>query len=164
MTGASSGIGKAVAELFAREGAAVVVVHHDHPEDAEKVIGGIVAAGGKALAIAADVRGQAQVDAVFEGAVEAFGAPTILVNAAGVDAAGIPVADMEADHFEMVLRTNLVGPFLFCRAFVRDARRAKVAAGSSRLALYLASDAAGYATGATFTLDGGLAMNLGQGA
>lgn len=248
VTGASSGIGKAVSELFAQEGAAIVIVHHDHPDDAQKVIEGIAAKGGRAIAVAADVRDETAVDMVFEQAHEAFGAPTILVNAAGVDAAGIPVANMEVDHFEMVLRTNLVGPFLFCRAFVRGLRavnargkilnitsihedvprvgaadycaskgglrnltrclalelaehgisvnnlapgmvltpmnqdaiddpkvleeqtasipmkRAAQPEEIAELALYLASKAADYATGTTFTLDGGLQFNLGQGA
>lgn len=248
VTGASSGIGKAIALRFAREGGAIVVVHHDHPDEAEEVVKAIAAAGGRAIAVAADVRDEGDVDMVFEHAHKAFGAPTILVNAAGVDAAGILVADMEVDHFEMVLKTNLVGPFLFCRAFVRGCKAAKargkiinvtsvheeiprsgaadycaskgglrnltrclalelaehginvnnLAPGMvltpmnqeaiddpklleeqtasipmkraaepeevAELALYLASPAADYATGATFTLDGGLQMNLGQGA
>ncbi|MBA3487046.1 MAG: SDR family NAD(P)-dependent oxidoreductase, partial [Lysobacter sp.] len=119
VTGASSGIGKSTAQMFAREGAAVVVVHHYHPDEAKKVVDAIAAAGGRAIMVAADVRDEGEVDMVFEQAHKAFGAPTILVNAAGVDAAGIPVADMKLEQFKMVLRTNLVGPFLFCRAFVR---------------------------------------------
>ena len=107
------------------QGAAVVIVHHDHPDQAKKIIDAIAAKGGRAIAVAADVRDEAAVDMVFEQAREAFGAATILVNAAGVDAAGIPVADMKLDQFEMVLRTNLVGPFLFCRAFVRGCKAAK---------------------------------------
>ncbi len=131
VTGASSGIGKAIALRFAREGAAVVVVHHDHPDEAEEVVKAIAAAGGRAIVVAADVRDEGDVDMVFEQAHKAFGAPTILVNAAGVDAAGILVADMEVDHFEMVLKTNLVGPFLFCRAFVRGCKPQRRAARSS---------------------------------
>ena len=126
ITGASSGIGKATAELFASEGAAIVVVHHDHSQDARNVLETIEAAGGRAIAVSADVRNEMQVDMVFEKAREAFGAPTLLINSAGMDAAGIEVSDMELDHFEQVLHTNLIGPFLFCRAFVRGCKAEKV--------------------------------------
>ena len=247
ITGASSGIGKAIAELFAANGASVTVVHHDDAGAAKKIVASIEAGGGRAIAVAADVREQADVDRVFEQSNKAFGAPTILVNDAGIDAAGIPVVDMEVSRFEDVLRVNLIGPFRFCQAFLRhrvagqsgriinvssvhedipragaadycsskgglrnltrclaleladqgvtvnnlapgmvltpmnqkaidDAKVRKEQTDSipmkraaepgeiAELALYLASDAAAYATGATFTLDGGLSMNLGQGA
>ena len=248
ITGASSGIGESIARLFAEHGAAVMIVHHDQPDDAQRIVDEITASGGEARPIAADVRDEDDVDRVFATAKRELGQPTILVNSAGVDAAGIPVGDMELAHFENVIRTNLIGPFLFCRAFVRslreDNRRGKIINISSvheeipragaadycaskgglrnlsrclalelaetgttvnnlapgmvltpmnqeaiddpeklkeqvasipmkraaepsevaELALYLASKAGDYASGATFTLDGALSMNLGQGA
>ena len=248
VTGASSGIGEAISRLFAQEGAAVMMVHHDEAEDAQRIAAEITAAGGRAFPVAADVRKEADVDRVFAATVRECGAATILVNAAGVDASGIPVAEMSLEQFDKVLQTNLVGPFLFCRGFIRGlaktegkgriinitsvhedipragasdycaskgglrnltrclalelaeqgctvnnlapgmvltpmnqeaiddpkvlekqvqsipAKRAAKPEEVAELALYLASPAAAYATGATFTLDGGLQMNLGQGA
>ncbi len=70
VTGASSGIGKATARLFAQEGAEVVVVHHDDPDEAKKVVDAIEAAGGRAIMVAADVRDEAEVEKVFEQARE----------------------------------------------------------------------------------------------
>ena len=131
ITGAESGIGEATARLFAAEGANIVLVHHDKVEEAQRIVDEIVAAGGKARPIGADVRDEAEVERVFATTEREFGTPTILVNSAGVDAAGIPVADMELAQFEDVLRTNLIGPFLFCRAFVRGLSRPRRLAGSS---------------------------------
>ncbi len=65
ITGAGSGIGEATARLFAREGANVMIVHHDDPEEAQRIADEISAAGGKARPIAADVRNEADVEQVF---------------------------------------------------------------------------------------------------
>lgn len=248
VTGAGTGIGAAIARLFAAEGASVVIVHHDQVEDADRLVEEIAAAGGTARPIAADVRNEAEVVRVFATVQREVGVASILVNCAGVDAAGVPVKDMEPAQFEDVLRTNLIGPFLFCRAFVAalqptgrpgriinvtsvheeipragaadycaskgglrnltrclalelaehgitvnnlapgmvltkmnqealddpeelekqvqsiPAKRAAEPEEVAQLALYIASPAASYATGASFTLDGGLQQNLGQGA
>lgn len=247
VTGGSSGIGAAIARLFAAEGAAVAIVAHESGAAARSLVSAIEAAGGRALAIAADVGDEQNVASAFEAVTKAFGPATLLVNSAGVDASGIPVAEMPLAQFEAVLRTNLVGPFLCARAFVGELpegirgkivnissvhedlpragaadycaskgglrnltrclalelaprgitvnnlapgmvltpmnqeaidhpeklaeqvasiplKRAAEPGEIAELALYLASTAGDYATGATFTLDGGLECNIGQGA
>ena len=125
VTGASSGIGEAIARMFAAEGAAVMIIHHDDVEHAQQIVDEIAAAGGNARPLGADVRSEAEVKESFATTRRELGVPTILVNAAGVDAAGTPVGDMELAQFENVLRTNLVGPFLLCREFVRGLSAAK---------------------------------------
>jgi glucose 1-dehydrogenase len=124
VTGAGSGIGLATAALFGRNGSAVVLVHHNQEDEVRDAIEAIVRAGGRAAAVNADVRNEDDVAQVFEVTQETFGTPNLLVNSAGVDAAGINVADMTMGHFENVLRTNLVGPFLFCRAFAQGLQKA----------------------------------------
>ena len=119
VTGASSGIGEAIARLFAREGASVMMVHHDDAKAAKRIASEVTAEGGRAFPVAADVRKEADVEHVFAVTLREFGSATILVNSAGVDASGIPLAEMDLEQFENVLQTNLVGPFLFCRSFVR---------------------------------------------
>lgn len=248
VTGAGSGIGLATAVLFGQNGSAVVLVHHNQEDETREAIEEITNAGGRAAAVNADVRNEDDVARVFQVTQKAFGTPNLLVNSAGIDAAGINVADMTMDHFENVLRTNLVGPFLFCRAFAQGLQKAaargkiinissvheelpragaadycaskgglrnltrcialelaphgitanNIAPGMvltpmnqkaiddpeflkqqvssiplkraakpeevASLALFLASSAADYATGSTFTLDGGLELEVGQGA
>ena len=119
VTGGSSGIGEAIARKFAAEGAAVIIIHHDDAARAQQIVDQIERAGGRARPLGADVRSEADVKQAFETTRREFGEPVILVNAAGVDAAGIPLGEMELAHFENVLRTNLIGPFLLCREFVR---------------------------------------------
>lgn len=125
VTGGSSGIGEAIARLFAAEGAAVMIVHHDEPGEAQEIVDSIVIAGGRARPCAADVGKPEDIERLFTTTRREFGTATILVNSAGVDAAGICVADMEPAHFDDVIRTNLIGPFLSCRAFVCGLRESK---------------------------------------
>ncbi len=84
VTGASKGIGAAIARQFAKEGAAVVVNYASARDDADRTVGDILRDGGKAVAIQADVSKGADVKRLFAETEAAFGAPNILVNNAGV--------------------------------------------------------------------------------
>ena len=84
VTGASKGIGAAIARAFAKAGAAVAVNYASSKADADRVVGEIVKEGGKALAIQADVAKRANVKRLFAETTEKLGRPSILVNNAGV--------------------------------------------------------------------------------
>ena len=84
VTGSSSGVGEATAELLASLGASVVVNYHSGAEAAERIVGGIRDGGGNAVAVQADMRKDADCRRLIDSAVEAFGALHILVNNAGM--------------------------------------------------------------------------------
>ena len=248
VTGADSGIGRAIAEEFGARGASVLVNYHSNAAAAETVRQNVEKAGGKALVYQADVADPAQVRAMFEAVVSGLGTPYVLVNNAGVNGSGATIDEMEPDVFDRTLKINLYGPFYNCREFIRlrkaaggqgrivnissvheylarageaeytaskgglkmlmkslalelaphgitinnvapgmiltpmnqkaiddPALRARDAAAIplqrpgepweiAKLVAFLASDDAAYATGQTFTVDGGLSLALGQGA
>ncbi|CAN5687130.1 SDR family oxidoreductase [soil metagenome] len=248
VTGSDSGIGQATAIALAAEGASVVVNYLKDAKGAETTRQGVEEAGGKAIVVQGDVGEEAAVEAIFARCEGELGTATILINSAGVDAGGVCVADMTTESWEAALRTNLTGPFLTCRRFIKALHAAKspgkivnvtsvhqeipragaaeydaskgglrnltttlalelaedhinvnnLAPGMvltpmnqeaiddpkvleeqvqsipwkraadpkevARLAVYLASPDADYITGATFVIDGGLTLNLGQGA
>jgi glucose 1-dehydrogenase len=248
ITGSDSGMGQAMAEIFAGEGADVVVTFHTDQAGAEETRRKVEAAGRRAMVRRLDVRDEADVAALFEAVETEFGTPDILVNNAGMGSSGSDLADTPAEDFDRVIKTDLYGPFFCCREFIR---RRRVAGGKgkiinitsvheaipspgnaaygaakgglltltrslalelapmrinvnaiapglirtpmtaqrtedpekmaeelpnipwnrpgepwevARLALYLASEDADYVTGQSFTIDGGLEMNWGQGA
>jgi glucose 1-dehydrogenase len=82
VTGGNSGIGKGCALALARAGAAVAITYHSGEDEAQAVVSAIRDAGGKALAIEADVGQEADVEAMFAAAEEAFGPVRLLVNSA----------------------------------------------------------------------------------
>ena len=127
ITGADSGIGRATALAFAREGAAVFILYPSDEEGARTAKEEIEANGGRAEVGQGDVGREEDVVATFSACVESLGAPTILVNNAGIDAAGIRVKDMALERWEQSLRVNLTGPFLCSREFLR--RRGEDAQG-----------------------------------
>jgi glucose 1-dehydrogenase len=246
VTGSDSGIGRAIAEAFALEGAQVVVTYHTDQDGAKATADQVEAAGGRAMVQSLDVRDEASVIMLMGSVEENLGLPHILVNCAGIGGSK-PFVETSFADFDDVLKTDLYGPFLLCREFVRrrkDRLGGKIinitsvheaipspgntAYGAAkgglltltrslamelaeqrinvnaiapglirtpmtmkrtddpearakempripwhrpgepwevaRLALYLASDDADYVTGQSFTIDGGLEMNWGQGA
>ncbi|WP_040948911.1 SDR family oxidoreductase [Gorillibacterium massiliense] len=109
VTGAASGVGKAIAELYAKEGAKVVVA--DINEGAiSAVVDGINAAGGAAIGVVANVMKEEDVQAMVDKAVEAFGGVDILVNNAGIMDNFRLIETVEDDLWERVLAINLTGP------------------------------------------------------
>ncbi|GAB3120693.1 SDR family oxidoreductase [Streptomyces calidiresistens] len=115
VTGAGSGIGRATALAFAREGAKVLVADLNK-ETAEAVTAEITDAGGTAAAVIGDLSEQAVVDEVVTTAVESLGGVDVLVNNAGIMDGMTAVADITDAEWERVLRINLTAPFLLSRA------------------------------------------------
>jgi 3-oxoacyl-[acyl-carrier protein] reductase len=110
VTGSGKGIGRGIARRFGAEGCNVLVVARTLA-DAERVAAEVIAAGGQARALAADVRRQADMQAMARAATDAFGAIDILCANAGVFPAATLSAMTEAD-FDAVIATNLKGMFL----------------------------------------------------
>ena len=130
ITGADSGIGQATAELFAREGADLVISYHSDEEGVAETKRRVEAHGRKAEVVQSDVGDPASVEALFVKAESVFGSPNLMIANAGIGIGGMPVETLEEDMLERMLRTNLMGPAFCARAFVR---RRKAAGGKGRL-------------------------------
>src|SRR6266436_1268743 len=119
VTGANSGIGKAVAMALAEAGAAVAVNYVVGDDEAHAVADRIIAAGGQAIALRADVSSEDQVDAMFEEACAAFDTLDIVVANAGLQR-DAPFEEMTLAQWNTVIGVNLTGQFLCARAAVRE--------------------------------------------
>jgi glucose 1-dehydrogenase len=248
ITGSDSGIGQATAIEFAKEGADVVITYLHDAEGAGQTRDAVAAEGRRALVVQADVSDEDQVAAMFDQAAQALGSVDILMNNAGIDASGTPVAELSTQVWDRAIRTNVYGPFFCCRRFAQlriaaggggtiinvtsvhadnpnpggsdydcskgavrmltrtlalelaehginvnslapgmvltpfnqaaiddpdlldkqvqsiPMKRAAEPREIARLAVFLASSDAAYVTGASYVMDGGLMINLGQGA
>jgi 3-oxoacyl-[acyl-carrier protein] reductase len=122
VTGASRGIGAAIAERLARDGFAVVVNYSGSREAAEAVVGKIETAGGRALAVQANVADAAAVGAMFDAAEKAFGGIDVLVNNAGIMKLA-PLADSDDSLFDSQVAINLKGTFNALREGARRLRK-----------------------------------------
>ncbi|MBF6025371.1 glucose 1-dehydrogenase [Lysobacter niastensis] len=115
VTGASKGIGAAIATALAAEGAAVVVNYASSQEAADKVVAGITASGGKAIAVRGDVSKQAEAQAIIDTAVKQFGRLDILVNNSGVYQFA-PLEEITEDDFHRHFNINVLGLLLTTQA------------------------------------------------
>lgn len=119
VTGASKGIGAAIATRLAADGAAVVVNYASDKAGAERVVAEITAHEGKARAVQADVSKQAEVRRLFEEAKKAFGRVDVLVNNAGVYEFA-PLEDITAEHFHKQYDLNVLGLLFATQEAVRQ--------------------------------------------
>jgi len=119
VTGAATGIGRAIATRFAQEGAAVVIDYVGASDAAMQAQSAITASGGRCVAVAADVADSAQVQALIQTAVKIFGKLDIVVNNAGIEKK-FPFVDYPLEELQKILAVNLIGPFLVSQAAARQ--------------------------------------------
>jgi 3-oxoacyl-[acyl-carrier protein] reductase len=114
VTGGAQGFGRAITERFVESGAKVAIWDHDQAlsEKTAKEIGDAV------IALKVDVTDPGAVDAARDATIKAFGRIDILVNNAGIAGVNKPVADLSVDEWRQVMRINLDGPFICCKAVV----------------------------------------------
>jgi 3-oxoacyl-[acyl-carrier protein] reductase len=131
VTGASRGIGRAIALRLAADGFGVVVNFAGNTAKAEEVVNEITSAGGRALAIQADVANPEDVKQLFEKTLKAFGQIDVVVNNAGIMPLSL-IAKGEVETFDKVIATNLRGTFLvFSQAAQHVAEGGRIIAFSS---------------------------------
>lgn len=111
VTGASRGIGQAIASRLAADGFAVVVNYAGNAAQAQATVDGIVAAGGTAVAVQGDVSQPEDVSRLFDIARDTYGRIDVVINSAGVMPM-TPIAEASLDEFDRVIATNLRGTFL----------------------------------------------------
>jgi len=124
VTGGSRGIGRAIVEGLAAEGAKVAFVYASNQAAADELVAKIKGAGGEALGIKADVKVKAEAEAAVEKTVETFGKIDILVNNAGIVRDTL-VATMPEEKWRDVIETNLNSVYNFCNAVMRPMMSAR---------------------------------------
>jgi 3-oxoacyl-[acyl-carrier protein] reductase len=118
VTGASKGIGAAIAKALGAEGASVVVNYASSKAGADAVVSAITAAGGKAVAVGGDVSKAAEAQGIIDAAIENFGRLDILVNNSGVYEFS-PIGDFTEQHYNKIFNVNVLGLLLVTQAAVK---------------------------------------------
>lgn len=163
VTGASKGIGAAIAKALAAEGASVVVNYASSKAGAEKVVAAITAAGGKAVAVGGDVSKAAEAQAIIAAAIKNYGRLDILVNNSGVYEFA-PLEAVTEDSFHRMFNINVLGLLLVTQAAAKHLGAGgsiiNIGSGASRItppssAVYTATK------GAVDAVTGVLARELG---
>jgi 3-oxoacyl-[acyl-carrier protein] reductase len=163
VTGASKGIGAAIATAFAAEGAAVVVNYASGRDGADAVVAAITAGGGKAIAVQADVSKADQAKALITAAVETFGGLDVLVNNSGVYEFA-PIEEVTEEHYRKQFDVNVWGLLLTTQAAAAHLREGgSVINISSAVTSLLPPQSAVYtgSKGAVDAITGVLAVELG---
>lgn len=111
VTGASKGIGASIAKHLAAEGASVVVNYSSSKQDADRVVAAITAAGGKAIAVQANLAKKSDIDRLFSQTEASFGSLDILINNAGIYEF-VPLDGVTEDHFHKLFDLNVLGLIL----------------------------------------------------
>ena len=153
ITGASRGIGAATALLLAQQNYAVCVNYHQAKDKADKIVAAIQHAGGKAIAIKADISSQHAMTSLFETVDRELGPVTALVNNAGINGGISTVENITAHTLETVFATNVFGTFFCCQEAIKRMKHHKKGSivnisseaarfGGTHLAHYAASKAA----------------------
>jgi 3-oxoacyl-[acyl-carrier protein] reductase len=122
VTGGSGGIGRAVAERLAADGTTVLVHFAGSPGRADEAVDAIVAAGGTASAVRADVADENEVAALFDEAERRYGGVDVVVHTAGIMLLS-PLAELDLDDLDRMHRTNIRGTFVVDREAARRVRR-----------------------------------------
>ena len=121
VTGASGGIGRAVAERLAADGMSVVAHYSGNAAKAEEAVAAITAAGGEAIAVGGDVADENAMAALFAAATERFGGVDVVVHTAGIMPLA-PIAEMDLDTFDRIQRVNVRGTFVIDQLAARQVR------------------------------------------
>src|SRR5215470_1313890 len=138
VTGASRGIGAAIAERLASDGYGVIVNYAADAAGAESVVSAITGAGGRAVAVRADVASEDEVEAMFGRAREQMGPLTALVNNAGAVGEQARIDEQHEDELTQLMHVNVVGPMLCAKHAVRamstahGGRGVNIASGAAR--------------------------------
>ncbi|MGH9502746.1 MAG: SDR family NAD(P)-dependent oxidoreductase [Terriglobales bacterium] len=146
VTGASKGIGAAIAKHLAAEGAAVVVNYSSSKSGGDRVVSEIVSAGGKAIAVQANVAKQEEIDRLFSETRKAFGRLDILVNNAGIYEFS-PLEAVTEEHFHRQFNLNVLGLVLTSK----EAAKYFDAAGGSIVNISSVASTSAPATGSVYS-------------
>ena len=129
VTGASRGIGRGIAEVFAEEGADVAVNYATSPAKAEEVAAYVRSKGRRAITVKADVANRSEVEAMFDRIWKELGPLDVLVNNAGIETI-TPFLDLTDDQWTRLTDTNLRGCWLnsqvFCRRLIKEGRKGNI--------------------------------------
>ncbi|MEA1961141.1 MAG: 3-oxoacyl-[acyl-carrier-protein] reductase [Bacillota bacterium] len=122
VTGSSRGIGKAIAQRLASDGASVVINYRTQKEQAEEIVHNIIALGGKAIAFGADVSQPEEAQALIDTAIKEFGTIDILVNNAGINKDQLMIR-ISNDEWQQMIDTNLSAAFYCSKSAIKQMMR-----------------------------------------